>query len=945
MEISKKKIYLALSPHINYYHSYRGDSKGETGFGKDLAMMRGIIDELDKIEDMGLGSVKISWDYGDTFWSIQLQKEFQPDVLDRVIERCKKGKDEVLIGSWGNVMQPVMDTEEFLQQHQWFLENSMGIGVNQLFPGRVSPYARTQETMFTQGMIELYNAIGVKGICNYYSVYGFDATRPFIKPRLDWNQRYGLVKFNSTMSDASCLMIPTYGFGDILDFCSMKRWLKIIRKKQASGEIRGHALLFLNFDMDYENWLSMKLPSFLSWLPNSRGLMEFAEVVDQLDYVEFANLLEIVPKLEVHGETTLREDVADGMWNGYYNWSQKFNNTRFWTVGQRARWLKCISDTLTTKKIVENSVSNINGLIRDSSESPETYFKNKILFNSTTSFGMAMPFLHSDRRKTAISYALKAFNSSQKAFEIALKEYSIDIDKNLKKYENMLFILPITKRGVSEKETLPLSDSILAQSILPSKISDLIKENDKKIRFLNISSQKALKSFSIYKKHDGDRSNFWFEALIPRSDFNFDDSNSAAYALTILESNQEQSKSEGKELTATKNSLRNKFLSLEFNELGKINSFKYNDIEFACPNFLESSITYGKVKNPKSYYSNKDEIIVHRKGEDRFSASISIISEFLIEKEHKVQVEKVLKLYADLPYLFISVTMKLPDIRGETTTIGKSDGTSYFVEEQFQEKWQEIIPCEVRSSILGLNEPLKIWKRNFLGIVDYFNLDMKEVDRKNANIDCLVANISDGWMALSNEEKGILVGFNSLKASNFAFSPIKIRDKGFGDLAIKAQQVRINPFGTYYGKLLHYWSEGNGHAQKIVSKLIGTNESTAATFSGKNISFDLLISPYLANSPPESVRNFADHYSFEPLVLFKQKEESQLCSNHTPYVKEKEKMIEEFGVEDVMKMTYIEWVKKVNEGYKPSESRSSGGLPNISIVNMIRVLIDGIKGR
>ncbi|MFX0074554.1 MAG: hypothetical protein ACFE96_03875 [Candidatus Hermodarchaeota archaeon] len=945
MEISKKKIFLALSPHINYYHSYRGDSKGETGFGKDLAMMRGIIDVLDKIEDMGLGSVRISWDYGDTFWSIQLQKEFQPDVLDRVVERCKKGKDEVLIGSWGNVMQPVMDTEEFLQQHQWFLENSMGIGVNQLFPGRVAPYARTQESMFSQGMIELYNEIGVKGICNYYSVYGFDVARPFLNPRLDWNQRYGLVKFNSTISNASCLMIPTYGFGDVLDFCSIKRWFKILREKQVSGEIKSHALLFLNFDMDYENWLGMKLPNFLSWLPNSRGLIEFAEVVDQLDYVEFTNLLEIVPKLEVHGETTLREDVADGMWNGYYNWSQKFNNTRFWTVGQQARWLKCISDTLTTNKIITNSIPDINRLIRDRSESPETYFKNKILLNSTTNFGMAMPFLHSDRRKTAISYALKAFNSSQKAFEIALKEHSTELNENFKKYENILYILPITNRGVSEKEIIPLSDYIFVQSILPSKISELIKKTHKNVRFLNISSEKALNSFSIYEKHDEDLSNLWLEALIPRSDFSFDNLNSATYALTILEKNQERSKSEGNELIATKNSLRNKALSLEFNEFGKIISFKFNDIEFACPSFLESSITYGKSKNPKSHYSTKDEINVHRKGDDGFSASISIISEFFIEKEHKVQVEKILKLYADLPYLFISVKMKIPDIRGETTNIGKSDGTSYFVEEEYQEKWQEIIPCEVRSNILGLNECLKIWKRNFLGVVDYFNLDMKEVDRKNADIDCLVANVSDGWMALSNGEKGILVGFNSLKASNFAFSPIKLRDKGFGDLAIKGQQVRINPFGTYYGKLLHYWSEGNGHAQKIVSKLIGTNESTAPTFSGKTVSFDLLISPYLANSPPEAVRNFADHYSLGPLVLFKQKNENQIYSNHFHYVKQKEKMIEEFGVEKVMKMTYIEWVRKVNKGYKPSVSKSNGGLPNISILNMIRVLIDGIKGR
>lgn len=941
LDISNKKIYLVLSPHINYYHSYRGDSIGETGFGKDLDMMRGIISELDKIEDMGFGNMRITWDYGDIFWSIQLQKEFQQDVFDRVIERCKKGKDEVLIGSWGNVIQSAMDTEEFLQQHQWFLENSMGIGVNQLFPGRVAPYARTQESMFTQGMIELYNRIGVKGICNYYSVYGFDVTRPFINPRLDWNQRYGLIKFNSTLSNASCLMLPTYGFGDILDFCSIKRWFKIIRKRQESGEISGHALIFLNFDMDYENWLGMNLPKFMSWLPNSRGLMEFAEVVDQCEYAEFANLLEVVPKLEVHGEVTLREDIADGMWNGYYNWAQKFNNTRFWTVGQQARWLKCISDTLLTNNIVKDSDSDINGLIRNSDDSTETYIKNKILFASTTNFGMAMPFLHPDRRKTAISYGLKAFSSSEEAFDIAIRKFSLEFTQKFKELKNVLFILPVTKRGISEREIIPLSDYILIHSMLPSKLSNELRKNKDSLRLLNISSKENLDTFSIHKASSEIDSNLWIEALIPRLAFDHKQSNSVVFSLEFSETDSKEVETKGKEIIATKNSLRNEYISLEFDGNGKISSFKYNNVEFACPSFLESSISYDNV----IYYSDSDKIIVSRNGSDGFSASISISSEFFIEKNYKVKAVKLLKLYSDLPYLFVNVSMDIPDIKGETTNIGKSDGTSYFVEEKYQDKWQEIMPCEIRSNILGLDEPLKIWKRNFFGVVDYYKLDMKEVDIKNADIDCLVANISDGWMSLSNKEKGLLVGFNSLKAANFAFSPIKIKDKGFGDLAAKGQQVRINPFGTYYGKLFHYWTEGNGHAQKIVTKLIGTNESTAPTFSGKRVLFDLIISPFLADSPPESIQNFADHYSFEPLVIVKQKGDNQLYANHLPYVKNKEKIIEEFEVEDIMNMEYIEWVRKVNEIYEPPASKSSSGWPKISIINMIRVLIDGIKGR
>ena len=939
MKISKKKIYFVLSPHINYYHSYRGDSKGETGFGKDLAMMRGILDELDKIEDMNLkfGNMRMCWDYADTFFSIQLQKEYQLDVLDRVIERVKAGKDEVLIGSWGNTMQPVMDTEEFLQQHNWFLENSMGIGVNQLFSGRVAPYARTQESMFTQGMIELYAKIGVKGICNYYSMYGFDTSRPYINPRLDWNQQYGLVEFKSTLSEASCLMIPTYAFGDILDFYSIKKWFEFIRKRQEKGDISGHALIFLNFDMDYENWVGLKLPKFMKWMPNSRGLKEFAEAVDHYDYVEFTNLIDIVPNLEIHGDCILREDVADGMWNGYYNWAQKYDNTKFWTLGQEARWLKCISDTLISNHTVKNSISEINDLLRNKDESHDSYMKNQILFASTTNYGMAVPFLHPDRRKTAMNFGLKAFYSSERAANLAVKESLITLNNGLQEYEFNIFIMPITNRGISEKENIELSDFTLVKMELPSPLSEVIQKKGKSLRFLNNYSKEDLNSFNIYEED----SSLIFEALIPRSDFTHNNSKIASYAITFSDTVQNNVK---REIGATNNYLKNKYLSLKFDENAKIISVKFKGKEFAVPKFLESSISYGNTENPKQYTSDKDKIFILRDGSDGFSASIIIQSEFFIEKEYLVQTEKRLKIYNDLPSLFVEVSMKIPHIIGKSKNIGRSDGTSYFVEEEYQNKWQEIIPCEIRSNIFGVDGFLKVWKHNFLGVTDYFTLDMKEVDSKNANIDCLVANVSDGWMALTDNEKGLLVGYDSLKAANFAFSPLKIKDKGFGDTKLKAQQVRINPFGTYFGKIFHYWSKGSGHAQKIVAQIIGTNESTAPTFSGKTLSFDLIISPFLGNTPPRSIQSSADHFSLKPLIIIAQKEKD-VYTNYEKYTSNAEELAREFDLEELLKLNYIEWVRKVNENFKPPVVDSTSGMPKLPLKIMLMMLIDGIKGR
>jgi len=937
MDFDEKKIYFVLSPHINYYHSYRGDSRGETGFGRDIKLMGEILDKLDEIENKGFsfGDMRVSWDYADTFWSIQLQKEFQQDILDRVIERCKKGKDEVLIGSWGNVAQPVLDTEEFIQDQKWLLENSMGIGLNQLFPGRIAPYVRAQETMFTQGMIELYNQLGIEGICIYYSVYQFDVSRPFLNPRLDWNQRYGLTKFKSAISDASSLMIPMYGFGDIFDYRSIKRWFEMVRKAQKKNDISGHALIFLNFDMDYDLWIGVPMPKRLQWMPNTRGLMEFAEAVDQYDYVEFTNLLDIIPKLKIHGETVLREDVADGNWNGFYNWTQKYNNTKLWTIGQRARWLKCISDTLVSNNLAKNSKSKIDDFLRNGDDASETYLRNKILFASTTNFGMAMPFQHPQRQKTAMSYVLKAYFAAEKALGLAKNEAVLNIFNTNAQNDKLIGIIPIINRGITEKEKKPVILPILIKSIIPNKFANDLNEQ-KENESVSYTSEDNSFNYAFY--HDECESNLCLEGLISSFEFNSHEN----LTFTLSKSRLNGPLKDIKNLIATSKFLKNQFITIEFNENGKIISFKFDNIEFGCPKFLDSAVTFGEPGKERRYSSVVDDIIVIRNGSDNLSASIKILSEFIILPDSVVNAEKILTIYSDLPYVFVKTSIELCDIKGEFKSV---DGVQY-VEEKYDNRWIEIMPCEIRPNIIGENNYLRIWKHNYLGQISYFDLDMKEVDSKNADIGCLVNNISDGWMALSNKDKGILIGYNSLKAANFAFTPIKIKDKGFGDSNLQGQQIRINPFGTYYGKHLHYWTNGTGHGQEYIPQLFGPLESTASTYSGKTISFEIVLIPYIGDNPPDEVQSFANHFSLPPLVLFRDKGDNKIYDNYSRYTEISQSLKKGLGIEELMKMSYIEWVREVNEDFDPSKEQKipRKGL-KLKPRMALKLLKDGIKGR
>jgi hypothetical protein len=410
----------------------------------------------------------------------------------------------------------------------------------------------------------------------------------------------------------------------------------------------------------------------------------------------------------------------------------------------------------------------------------------------------------------------------------------------------------------------------------------------------------------------------------------------------LIEGAEESQTYEENNLKANKRVIKNKEIKVEINDKGFISNVQMNRIDFACPSFLEPAVSYGPMGKATRYSPKKQEVRVLNDGSDGFSASLRFRSEFNVLKDKKVRQELQLTLYTHLPYLFVDVAMEIPEIKGEATS---EDGVE-FVKETFNEKWKEIMPCEIKPRIFGKDNFLRIWKKNFFGVVDYFDLNMKLVDEENADIDCFVSNLSDGWMGLSNQEKGLIIGFDALKAANFAFAPIKIRDKGFKDCGESYQQIRINPFGTYFGRSLHYWTEGNEHAQKLLPKMMRQKKSTAATFSGKTISFALIICPYEGDKPPAEVQSLVDNYSLSPLLLLKPKNQRSLYHNFKEYSQHAESLIDQFDIKELMDMSYLEWVRKINKNYNPSQASQ---IPKTSLKLglrcLITLLIDGIRGR
>lgn len=110
--IVSPSIHLALRFHVNFYHSYRGDTLDDRGIGKDIRIIRAILDSLDRLDSEGI-SVRAAWDL-ENYYSLEFyMPRHAPDIIERIRARVAGGKDEVELMSWNNGLITAHDGAEF----------------------------------------------------------------------------------------------------------------------------------------------------------------------------------------------------------------------------------------------------------------------------------------------------------------------------------------------------------------------------------------------------------------------------------------------------------------------------------------------------------------------------------------------------------------------------------------------------------------------------------------------------------------------------------------------------------------------------------------------------------------------------------------------------------------------------------------------------------------
>lgn len=715
------KIHLAFRFHINFYHSYRGDKPDETGFGKDIRIIRYILDVLDKYNRMGI-PVRGTWDSENYFSLEKLIPQYCPDILERLQQRVNSGVDEMEIMSYNNGLVSSHTTEEFDLMMSKTLSNSAGSGLKDLFK-EYAPIVRSQECMMTPALVPLYKKHGVEAITLFYSCIPFNGFSNFV-PLLPLEQRFNPLWYKP--EDDKIIVIPAVGVADVFDNLGIKAYMKYLRKQQLAMEEPQDLLVLVDMDADDDYWRGY-FNTFLSefilrdkekllW---EGGLAHMIKQVKDLDYVVFDTPYNYLKSHPPIAEVSFTQDTADGSFDGLSPWSDKLDNAKLWSGIDRARTL-----CEYARAVAELAETDVEKEIAATLE-------NRILTLSTTHFGLSTPVMCVPRLEVAAESVRKCVDESQSI---------------LKKAEKAL--QPDGIKAVFHKAFFNQSDK---QGFIRIKIDEQLAKKPLAV----FADGKELDSF-IIKGFDG----YELRAAVKTAE-------------KVLNMEIKESKAAKKSnVSLTVSSIENAHVAVKADENGSLTLY-YKDKAFTDKGSMDFWVEYNKkiVRCEQAEVTTEfvggDTAVLTRKGAIDIGQKVSFTQKFLIS--------------GSLPYIYADVEAVYP----RTPDYKPNKRKMRNLKRGWDTRWRQIAPLEIVPSFRGRDEqPVKIIKHNFFGKVSSFDLNYGTFS-KNAEIDSLNNAVTAGWVAASNSEQGVLLAQSITADSNFAFARMRIcKDKGKDSLKI-----------------------------------------------------------------------------------------------------------------------------------------------------------------
>lgn len=365
-------VHVALSMHVNLYHSYRGDTNDDDGYGIDLDVMRSTLDWLDAEPRL-----RADWDM-DSHWSLdgEWMTVDGADVRSRIQARVADGLDDVRLMSWNNGAMSSHTRAEFDQSMARAWDS------NRAAFDRVVAGVQPQECMFTPEHVGWYADQGIEWITLFNSATPFSALRSEVDLSSDtWTNPSRI-----ETDDGALTVVPVYHHADLLDHGGLAGWVSQLHQAETDDQ-----LLVVHFDADAESW---------------QAFDEALAPLLELDYVEFTTIQDY---LDDHPATVTIDtpfDIADGNGDGLQSWAGKDFNHRLAAGIVNARELAAQAAALAPE-------DDLVASLLDLAMTP------RLLALSTTNFGLAAPLLHPDRVASAQGYVDEATSLAQDALDAA----------------------------------------------------------------------------------------------------------------------------------------------------------------------------------------------------------------------------------------------------------------------------------------------------------------------------------------------------------------------------------------------------------------------------------------------------------------------------------------------------------------------------------------------
>lgn len=815
---SAARIHVAFRFHGNFYHSFRGDTPDELGFGKDIRVIRRVIEVLDEFNARGV-PVRGTWDFENYFSFETIMPRHCPDIIESMQRRVKSGLDEIQIMSYNNGLVSASTAREFDEAIARAISNPQGSGVCDLF-GDFAPMVRPQEMMFTPSHLALYPRHGIRYISLFYSAIPFNGFSNFV-PELSLAERYNPLEFSVPGVEGSMVLVPAYNPGDLLDNISLRRWVKRLREMQRAMEEPTDLLLIIDMDADDQFWCGISVPVVSRLYSMGQGLKGLVESILDLEYVTFTTPCEYLKNHPPVGKLSFGQDTADGSFDGISSWAEKWENQEIWTGLERSRLLE-----LQALRLLEDSGASgrrVGELLAES-------FEERLRLLSTTHFGMAAPVMNLTRLRTAASLTSRSVDLARNGFEVAAASLGADGS------DCLLFDYP---RGVSTGTVRYKASP--SRSMLGLKLGAGFK-NPVGVELVDTGGRSVP------------------AAVLER------DGGSELYAVVHLDANERRdfklvarsgvTKAPNHPVCIDTGGIKNGRIALRYDTSGNVLGLEHDGEDVLRDGGMSTAIGYNGKRREPGLWKMAESLTI---GEDRFGF-VRMKGEIELPGVNaRAVVEREFVLAADLPYLYVRMTMQYPS----TPMKGFEKGKAARLQQKWDARWEEIIPCEIAPSISGsAGSPLKVWKHNYFGQMSSYHLDYGDFSG-NRELDSCNNHVTNAWVAVSNGQKGMLVAQTASVSASMAFCPLRTR---------RVQNnlwVYLNPFGSYWGEQYSYHTAYTGIGAFVAKRFSASDHILpyAPSFNGRRQSFEIMLAPYRGDAPPEDIRADASAFAYPPCVL------------------------------------------------------------------------------